>query len=156
MPADKGSSEVGDGRSVEGAREGGARDALPGGTAEPGLLGVVDLEVGGDGAVETLFGEDGDFVGRSEAFGLDGSGFLVKGGGVLVEVSWVGSRWLVLGVGWWWVVGGVLVVLMPHAGWWCWSLVVDMMCMGDGCFGGWACIPSGISVALLVVSCAGC
>lgn len=75
VPADKGGSEVGDGGSVEGAGEGGARDALPGGTAEPGLLGVVDLEVGGDGAAETLFGEDGGFVGRSEAFGLDGSVF---------------------------------------------------------------------------------
>lgn len=56
VPADQGRGEVGEGVAVEEAGEGGAGDALPDGTAEVGLLLVVDLEVRGDGAAEALAG----------------------------------------------------------------------------------------------------
>lgn len=54
VPAEEGSGEVGGAEDVEAAREAGAGEALPDGAAEEGLLLVVDIEVGGDGAVEAL------------------------------------------------------------------------------------------------------
>ena len=59
VPAEEGRGEVRRAEDVDGAAEAGAREALPDGAAEPGLGLVVDLEMGGDGAVEALLGEDG-------------------------------------------------------------------------------------------------
>lgn len=51
VPADEGGRQVCRRKHVQAAAEGRAREALPDGAAEPGLLLVVDLEVGGDRAV---------------------------------------------------------------------------------------------------------
>jgi hypothetical protein len=57
VPAEVGSDEVGGAEGVEAAGEDAAGDAVEGGEV-PGDLRAVDGEVRGDGAVETLFGED--------------------------------------------------------------------------------------------------
>lgn len=89
VPADEGSGQVGDGGSVQGAGEGGAGDALPRRAAEPGLLGVVDLEMGRDGAGETLLGEKGGGVGGGELVGLEGSVEARRGGVSRDSCGWV-------------------------------------------------------------------
>lgn len=72
VPADEGRGQVGRREHVQAAAEGGARDALPGGAAEPRLLLVVDLEVRGDGAAEALLGQEGGAVGGGEFLGRYG------------------------------------------------------------------------------------
>jgi len=79
VPAHEGSGEVSDGGSIQSAGEAGAGDALPRRTAEPGLLLVVDLEMGGDGAGETLLGEKSGGIGGGDLVGLEGSGLDSKG-----------------------------------------------------------------------------
>lgn len=59
VPAGQGGRQVGYGEEVEGAGEAAAGDSGPDGGGEPGLLVVVGGEVGGDGAVEALGGEEG-------------------------------------------------------------------------------------------------
>lgn len=73
VPAEKRGGKVADGGGVKSTGETGARDALPRGTAEPGLLLVVDLEVGRDGALETLLGEKLGGLGGGDLVGLEGS-----------------------------------------------------------------------------------
>ena len=58
VPAEEWGDEVGGEVGVGEARKGAAGDAGPGRVAEPGLLELVDAEVGGDGAVEALVDED--------------------------------------------------------------------------------------------------
>lgn len=62
VPPEEGSSEVSGAESVETSRKGGSGEALPDRTAEPGLLLVVDIEVGGYGTLEALLGQDLVFV----------------------------------------------------------------------------------------------
>lgn len=57
VPPEHGGREVGGCEEVEGPREHDSRDTVRGG-AEPGDLGSVDGEVGGDGAAGALLGED--------------------------------------------------------------------------------------------------
>lgn len=69
VPAKERGGQVGGAEGVEAAREGGAGKALPDGAAEPGLLLVVDVEVGGYGPLEALLGQEsigvilGEFLG---------------------------------------------------------------------------------------------
>ena len=57
MPSEQRRREVGGAENVEAPAENGAGDAVE--DAEvPGALGLVDGEVGGDGPVEALGGED--------------------------------------------------------------------------------------------------
>lgn len=65
---------------VEGAGEGNASDAVEGGH-DPGELGLVDAEMGRDGAAETLGGEN------LVALGLGGGGGVVGGGGAGVVLD---------------------------------------------------------------------
>ncbi|RDA87110.1 hypothetical protein CP532_0202 [Ophiocordyceps camponoti-leonardi (nom. inval.)] len=58
MQAQERGDEVGCEVDVGGAGEGAACDSGPGRGAEPGLFDLVDSEMGGDGAVESLAGED--------------------------------------------------------------------------------------------------
>ena len=57
MPAQQWGYQVGEAEEVEGTGEGDSRDAVQRG-GDPGYLRLVDGEVGGDGSVEALFGED--------------------------------------------------------------------------------------------------
>lgn len=59
VPTREGRDEVADRVGVEAAREEHAREALPDGGAEEGLVLVVDLEVGGHGPLQPLLGQDG-------------------------------------------------------------------------------------------------
>lgn len=59
VPAGERGDQVADAVDVQAAGEEHAREALEDGRAEKGLLLVVDLEVGGHGAIEALFGEEG-------------------------------------------------------------------------------------------------
>ena len=63
MPANGRGGEVGDAEEIHGPREHDACDAVEG-RGDPGYLGAVDCEVGRDGPVAALGGEDGG------AFGL--------------------------------------------------------------------------------------
>ncbi len=58
VPAQEGGDEVGGEVSVGDAGQGAAGDTGPGRVAEPGLVQLVDAQMGGDGAVETLLGKD--------------------------------------------------------------------------------------------------
>lgn len=58
MQANQGSGDVRGHVGVQGAGEGAAGDTGPGGCAEPGLLYLVDAQVGGDGTVQALVDED--------------------------------------------------------------------------------------------------
>lgn len=86
VPAEVGSDEVGGRKDVESAAEAAAGKALPDGAAEPGLLLVVDVEVGGDGAGESLLVEGGagllgrDLLGRDLSGLGGGQGFSEAGG----------------------------------------------------------------------------
>lgn len=73
VPAGQGRGEVGEAVAVEQAGETHAGEALPDGAAEVGLLLVVDLQVGGDGALEALGVEDGFGVGLGEVLGCYGA-----------------------------------------------------------------------------------
>lgn len=64
VPAGEGRDQVADRVGVEGAREEHAREPLPDGGAEEGLVLVVDLEVGGHGPLQPLLGQDGLAVRR--------------------------------------------------------------------------------------------
>lgn len=79
VPAGQGGDEVADRVGVQAAGEEHAREALPDGAAEEGLLGVVDLEVGGDGPDAALAGEEGIGVGVRQ--GLRQGGLAPRGGG---------------------------------------------------------------------------
>ena len=57
MPAEEGGDEVEGAVGVDHGGQGCARDAIEG-AAVPGYLGAIDREMGGDGAVEALGGED--------------------------------------------------------------------------------------------------
>ena len=56
VPPREGRDQVADRVGVERAREEHAREALPDGRAEEGLVLVVDLEVGGHGPLQPLLG----------------------------------------------------------------------------------------------------
>lgn len=73
MPAEQGRDEVGGAEDVEAAGEDGAGNAVQPGQ-EPGYLRTVDLQVGGDGAVEALRGEDRVRVGGAGGLGCGLSG----------------------------------------------------------------------------------
>lgn len=72
VPAHQRGRQVSRREDVQRAAEAGAREALPDGTAEEGLLLVVDLEVRGHGAVEALLGQEGVGVGGGEFLSGDG------------------------------------------------------------------------------------
>lgn len=57
VPAECGRGEVGQTEEVESTGQGDSGDSVERGEV-PGYLGLVDSQVGGDGAVEALFGED--------------------------------------------------------------------------------------------------
>lgn len=63
VPPGEGRDEVADRVGVQAAGEEHAREALPDGGAEEGLILVVDLEVGGHGPLQPLLGQDGLTVG---------------------------------------------------------------------------------------------
>lgn len=58
VQAEDGGDEVRGHVAVERAGQGDARDAVPGGAAEPRLLELVDAEMGGHGALQALVDED--------------------------------------------------------------------------------------------------
>jgi len=72
VPAEERGGEVDDAVAVEGTGEGASGDTGPDGGTEPGLLGAVDLEVGGDGADLALGDEEGFFLVGGELLGHDG------------------------------------------------------------------------------------
>lgn len=74
MPAEQRGDEIRGAEEVEAPGEDGARDAVEGGCV-PGDLRPVDAEVGGDGAVEALRGEDGVGVGLGGVLGCCWSGW---------------------------------------------------------------------------------
>ncbi len=82
MPSQQRGDEVRGAEDVEASGEGAAGDAVEGGCV-PGHLGLVDCQVGGDGAVQALGGEDGVRVGGFRWLGL-GVGFC--GGGLECDV----------------------------------------------------------------------
>lgn len=102
VPAGEGRDEVADRVGVEGAREEHAREALPDGGAEEGLVLVVDLEVGGDGTLQALLGQDGLAVGRGQGLrrgGADLEGRREGGGceeGRGLCCCWEGTAWLAM------------------------------------------------------------
>lgn len=73
VPAQQRGDQVQARVGVERAGEGAARYAGPDRGAEPGLLGPVDLQVGGERAVEALGGQEGVFVRGGELLGRDGA-----------------------------------------------------------------------------------
>lgn len=89
---------------VRSARQGAPRDARPGRVAEPGLVELVDAEVGGDRPVEALLGEDLLAFGVGDLGGRDGAGGVVLvwssrccwgerfGGGHTGTAWWAGAR----------------------------------------------------------------
>lgn len=72
VPAEQGSDEVRCEVDVRGAGEGAAGDTGPGGVAEPGLVELIDAQMGRDRAVETLLGEDVVAFGGGKLRGIDG------------------------------------------------------------------------------------
>lgn len=103
VPAGEGRDQVADRVGVQGAREEHAREALPDGGAEEGLVLVVDLEVGRHRPLQPLLGQDGlavrrrqglrrggaDLVGRREGGGCE------EGRGLCC--CWEGIVWLAMG-----------------------------------------------------------
>lgn len=73
VPADDGGDEVGGEVGVGGAGEDAAGDTGPGGGGEPGLLDLVDAEMGSDGAVQTLLVEDVGALGLRDLGGGSGT-----------------------------------------------------------------------------------
>lgn len=80
VPAGQRSDQVRGAVQVQKTAETGTREALPDGTAEIGLLLVVDGEVGGDGALEALLVEEGAGVGGGDFLGCDGTASRVRAG----------------------------------------------------------------------------
>ena len=72
MPAEEWRDEVGGAEDVEAAAQDGARDTVQGGE-DPGYLGAVDAEMGGDRAVEALGSENRVGVGFGGGLGCGGS-----------------------------------------------------------------------------------
>lgn len=73
VPPEQGGDEVGGEVEVGGPGQGAARDSGPGRVAEPGLVELVDAEVGGDGAVEALLDENVVALGGGVLDGGDGA-----------------------------------------------------------------------------------
>lgn len=73
LEAGKGSDEVSEEVGVGGARERAAGDTGPGRGAEPALGALVDAEMGGDGALKALLGQDAVAFGGRQAGCLDGA-----------------------------------------------------------------------------------
>lgn len=74
MPARQRCDKVSRTERVQHPAEAGSGNALPCRSAEPGLLLVVDVEMGRDRALQPLLGEEGLRVGGGEFLGRDGSG----------------------------------------------------------------------------------
>ena len=96
--ADERGDEVEAAVGVERAGEGTARYTGPDGGGEEGLGGVVDLHVGGEGAVEALGGEEVVFLGGGELLGRDGTkdvqvSLVAAGRGEVLAAVWGDGNW---------------------------------------------------------------
>ena len=73
VEAGEGRNQVGEEVGVGGAGERAAGDTGPGRGGEPGLRALVDAEMGGDGTLQALLGEDVLALGRRHVGSLDGT-----------------------------------------------------------------------------------